>query len=179
LIEPESFGLSLLPCRQDAKSRFDSLSILAGRVRLLADASSEGASGDELFGAGLEQALYGGSIGRKLLDPRIAHIVECIREQPKARHIGEECAREVHLSFSRFLHLFKSETGTPFRRFQAWKRARGVLPQVVKGACSLTQVALDGGYADATHFSHSIKQVYGFRPSDIMSGSRRLELIGQ
>ncbi|WP_309901090.1 hypothetical protein [Variovorax soli] len=35
-------------------------------------------------------------------------------------------------------------------------------------------MALDTGYPDSTHFSHSIRQVYGLRPSDILAGSRRL-----
>lgn len=177
LTEPESVDLSLLPCRQEGMRRSNGLPILASRVRTSGTGSSEGASSDELFGPALEEALYGGSLGRKLLDPRIAHIVERIRSQPEARYGAEECAREVNLSFSRFLHLFKSETGTPFRRFQAWKRARGVLPQLVKGGSNLTEVALDAGYPDSTHFSHSIKHIYGLRPSDILSGSRRLELI--
>jgi len=30
------------------------------------------------------------------------------------------------------------------------------------------------GYPDASHFSHAIRQTTGLRPSDILSGGRRL-----
>jgi len=79
----------------------------------------------------------------------------------------------VALSFSRFLHLFKQETGLTFRAFRAWKRARSLLRHVHQST-TLTDIALDTGYPDSTHFSHSIRQVYGLRPSDILAGSRRL-----
>ena len=86
------------------------------------------------------------------------------------------CADNAHLSFSRFLNLFKQEVGTPFRSFRAWKRARALLHYVTRDA-SLTHVALDTGYPDSTHFSHSIRQVYGLKPKDIFAGSRRLSVL--
>ena len=46
----------------------------------------------------------------------------------------------------------------------------------VRQCTTLTDIALDTGYPDSTHFSHSIRQVYGLRPSDILAGSRRLAL---
>ena len=91
----------------------------------------------------------------------------CIRDR--------ECAASVHLSFSRFLHLFKQETGMAFRAFRAWKRARSLL-RYVRQTATLTDIALEAGYPDSTHFSHSIRQVYGLKPSDILAGSRRLAL---
>jgi AraC-like DNA-binding protein len=80
----------------------------------------------------------------------------------------------AHLSFSRFLHLFKQEVGAPFRSFRTWKRARNLLNYVVHTDCNLSYIALDTGYPDSTHFSHSIRQVYGLKPSEIFAGSRRL-----
>jgi len=44
---------------------------------------------------------------------------------------------------------------------------------------NLVHVALDTGYPDSTHFSHSIRQVYGLKPSDIFAGSRRLSIYAQ
>jgi len=79
----------------------------------------------------------------------------------------------AHLSFSRFLHLFKQEVGAPFRSFRTWKRARSLLHYVNRES-NLAHVALDAGYPDSTHFSHSIRQVYGLKPKDIFAGSRRL-----
>jgi AraC-like DNA-binding protein len=39
-------------------------------------------------------------------------------------------------------------------------------------------VALDAGYPDSTHFSHSIRHVYGLKPRDLFAGSRRLTVLG-
>ena len=38
-------------------------------------------------------------------------------------------------------------------------------------------VALDIGYPDSTHFSHSIRQTFGLKPRDIFAGSRKLRII--
>jgi AraC-like DNA-binding protein len=88
-----------------------------------------------------------------------------------------ECAAQAGLSFSRFLHLFKQQTDTSFRNLRAWKRARSLLLHVTRDA-NLVNVALETGYPDSTHFSHTIRQVYGLRPRDIFAGSRRLTVLG-
>ncbi|HEY1229584.1 MAG TPA: AraC family transcriptional regulator, partial [Ramlibacter sp.] len=102
-------------------------------------------------------------------------VIERLNADPAQSASAQECAGWVHLSFSRFLHLFKDEVGLPFRSFRAWKRARSLLRHV-RQSSTLTDIALDAGYPDATHFSHSIRQVYGLRPSEILAGSRRLAL---
>jgi AraC-like DNA-binding protein len=43
---------------------------------------------------------------------------------------------------------------------------------------NLAYIALETGYADSTHFSHSIRHVYGLKPKDIFAGSRRLAVYG-
>jgi AraC-like DNA-binding protein len=62
-----------------------------------------------------------------------------------------------------------------FRCFRAWKRARSFLAYVKLP--NLTDVALTIGYPDSTHFSHSIRNVYGLTPKDIRAGSRRLAIV--
>jgi AraC-like DNA-binding protein len=64
----------------------------------------------------------------------------------------------------------------PYRKLRTWKRARCLLGYA-NGNSSLTHVALDTGYPDSTHFSHSIRQVYGLKPRDILAGSRRLRVL--
>ena len=182
LIEAESIDIGALPCKQGGAYHFGSqryerfLPFVADRVRAIAGGAAQGKPSSELFAEGLEFALLGEPRRRKALDPRILHVVGRIRQQPEDRYTAQDCARDVDLSLSRFLHLFKAETGVTFRRFLAWKRARGVLPKMTKGS-NLTDVALDGGYADSTHFSHSIKRAFGWRPRDMLSDSRSIELI--
>lgn len=140
-----------------------------GHAQLLARASREGPAGFPDFDA----LFFGGALPPPVLDARIREAIARINADPAAPSPAEECAAAVGLSFSRFLHLFKAQTGVTFRAFRAWKRARSLLYHVDQPA-SLTDIALDTGYPDSTHFSHSIRQVYGLRPSDILAGSRRL-----
>jgi AraC-like DNA-binding protein len=140
-----------------------------GHAQLLALGRPEGAARfpdfDELF--------FGAPLAQPALDTRIRQVIDRINADPAAPSPADACAAAVGLSFSRFLHLFKQQTGVTFRAFRAWKRARSLLYHVDQPA-SLTDIALDTGYPDSTHFSHSIRQVYGLRPSDILAGSRRL-----
>jgi AraC-like DNA-binding protein len=86
------------------------------------------------------------------------------------------CAAEASLSASRFLHLFKQETGISFRSFRAWKRARHLL-NFANQDLNLAHLAQDIGYPDSTHFSHSIRRFYGLKPRAIFSGSRDLAIF--
>ncbi|MBT2320897.1 helix-turn-helix transcriptional regulator [Variovorax paradoxus] len=144
--------------------------VRAAHAQLLV-ASSRGGFG----GIDFDTLFFGHALVRRPLDARIRQVVERIVADPALPASAEDCAASVGLSFSRFLHLFKQETGVPFRAFRAWKRARSLLRHVRQSA-TLTDIALDTGYPDSTHFSHSIRQVYGLRPSDILAGSRRLAL---
>lgn len=126
--------------------------------------------------ADLDQWLWGALLPGPAHDPRIARALQGLRSQPYERWSAQDSAASACLSVSRFLHLFKDEVGFPFRKVRSWKRARSLLDRTT-GAGSLTDVALDSGYPDATHFSHSIRQVYGLKPRDILAGSRKLRVV--
>ena len=121
---------------------------------------------------------FGRSLVPRTVDPRIQGVVDAIKRNPSAALSAQDCAQSVHLSFSRFLHLFKQDLGAPFRSFRTWKRARSLLHYVNRDA-NLAHVALDAGYPDSTHFSHSIRQAYGLKPRDIFAGSRKLAIYGK
>lgn len=125
-----------------------------------------------------DRQFFGRDLPARALDTRISRAIARINACRAGSITAEACAAAAGLSFSRFTHLFGSETQTTFRRFRAWKRARGLLPMVGAGL-SLVNVALDAGYADSTHFSHSVRQFYGYTPRDIFSGSRRLAVVSQ
>lgn len=144
--------------------------VRAAHARLLA------ASGHQCFGGfDFDRLFFGQALPTRTLDARIRTVVERVNANPAEAVSAEQCAAEVNLSFSRFLHLFKAQTGMTFRAFRAWKRARSLL-RYVRESTSLTDIALTAGYPDSTHFSHSIRQFYGLKPSDILAGSRRIAL---
>ena len=132
----------------------------------------------DLMALDFDRMFFGQAVPSRRLDRRIRAVIDRIKADPSAPSGAETCAEQVHLSFSRFLHLFKQEVGMPFRSFRSWKRARSLLHHVNRDA-NLAHVALDTGYPDSTHFSHSIRQVYGLKPRDIFAGSRRLAIYAQ
>lgn len=129
----------------------------------------------DLMALDFDQLFFGSALAPRPIDRRIQAVIDTIKRHPSAPASAEDCAETAHLSFSRFLHLFKQEVGVPFRSFRTWKRARSLLHYVNRDS-NLAHVALDTGYPDSTHFSHSIRQVYGLKPKDIFAGSRRLTI---
>lgn len=122
-----------------------------------------------------DRFFFGQSLEPRPLDDRIARAVRAIRAEPCEQFLAAECAKLTGLSFSRFVHLFNDEIGMNFRAFCAWKRARAALPYMTS-ACNLTELAMQTGYPDSTHFSHSIRRIFGLRPRDILAGCRRMAL---
>lgn len=128
--------------------------------------------------AAFDRRVLGRPLAQRRLDPRILSVLDRIDSDPGAGPVSaEDCAAMVGLSASRFLHLFKDETGVSFRNLRMWKRARRFLEHAVQDT-SLTEVALDLGYPDSSHFSHSIRKIYGLMPRHIRQGSRGLTVIG-
>lgn len=169
MIEPESItGLPAAVAGPGALQRVQGA--FARLQQMGKDASLTELDADPLF--------FGQPLPERRLDPRVAAVVARIKSDPACHCTAEECAAASGLSFSRFLHLFREEVDTTFRRFRAWKRARAFLHHVNRQS-TLTDIALEAGYPDSTYFSHSIRQVYGLRPKDIFAGSRRLSVLLQ
>jgi len=124
-----------------------------------------------------DRDFFGAALPDRPLDRRVRAVLDRIRKDPNSHTSAEDCAVASHLSVSRFLHLFKAEVGSSFRTFRTWQRARSVLYYVTQSA-TLANIALDVGYPDSTHFSHSVRQVYGLTPKSIFAGCRKLALYG-
>jgi AraC-like DNA-binding protein len=109
------------------------------------------------------------------IDHRIQRAAAQLNDFSGSKMTAADCAASVNLSPSRFLHLFKEQTGISFRAFRAWKRARHLL-HFANQDLNLAHLAQDIGYPDSTHFSHSIRRFYGLQPRAIFSGSRDLAI---
>ncbi len=131
-------------------------------------------SGDILTAA-FDIMCFGEALPRRTLDPRVVQAIAQIGRFSGNRVTATSCAAEAELSSSRFLHLFKQETGISFRAFRAWKRARHLL-HFANQDLNLAHLAQDIGYPDSTHFSHSIRHFYGLKPRAIFMGSRDLAI---
>ncbi|MCP4440112.1 MAG: helix-turn-helix transcriptional regulator [Aureispira sp.] len=74
----------------------------------------------------------------------------------------DEIASYVHLSSSRFLHLFKTTTSISFRRYQLWNKIQQSLPYLNQQ--SITKTAYQFGFSDSAHYTRTFKQNFGFSP---------------
>jgi AraC-like DNA-binding protein len=174
LIEPETVGAGAL----DAFARRVSgaeRAFFANRIRAAYAQLLQGSCGGDIGSTAFDIMCFGETLPRRSLDPRVVRSITQI-----GRFCGEpvtaaSCAAEAGLSSSRFLHLFKQETGISFRAFRAWKRARHLL-HFANQDLNLAHLAQDIGYPDSTHFSHSIRRFYGLKPRAIFSGSRDLAI---
>jgi AraC-like DNA-binding protein len=97
-------------------------------------------------------------------DERITAVMQDLREHPDRPHALDQVARKANLSPSRFLHLFKAETGVPFRRYRMWMRMGAAVRSMTAGQ-TLTEAALAAGFASSSHFSTAFREMFGLAPS--------------
>jgi len=113
----------------------------------------------------------------RAVDPRIRCILDALIDALQDQTISaDSCASRIGVSTSRFLHLFKENTDISFRSARMWKRARRFMDHANRDD-SLTEVALDLGYPDSSHFSHSIRACFGLQPRSIRRGSRGMKVF--
>lgn len=102
---------------------------------------------------------------------RIAAALRHMREEPHRAHRLTTLAERAGLSPSRFLHLFKAETGVPLRRYRIWNRMGAAVRASGQGA-SLTEAAHAAGFASSAHFSSAFRDMFGMMPSDLAKALR-------
>ena len=93
-------------------------------------------------------------------DPRILRALEYLRANLGGSVSLERVAAEVHLSPSRFRHLFVKEMGLALRPYVLWLRVNRAVEAFVAGE-SLTSAAYLAGFADSAHLSRSFRRMYG------------------
>ncbi|EED30393.1 transcriptional regulator, AraC family [gamma proteobacterium NOR5-3] len=81
---------------------------------------------------------------------------------------GDAAAEHVHLSKSRFLHLFSDNIGTPWRTYLIWRRAIVAMIAIFDGY-SVAHAADVAGYADAAHLSRQVKGIFGLSPTEVLA----------
>lgn len=173
LIEPESVCMDQLPRFLQPSPDSAPPAPLIERARRAFASLLDGSVAVDSIRTSVDQFFFDETLASRTMEPRITNVVKTIKCQPCDTLGAEDFALQVDLSFSRFLHLFKAETGTTFRRFRAWKRARSFLCYVNLQR-NLTDIALETGYPDSSHFSHTVRRYWGLTPKDIVAGSRRL-----
>jgi AraC-like DNA-binding protein len=176
LIEPEYLDQSRLPAHLQPNGPRLAQAAVVSRMREAQQQLATTMLNKPLSNQAFDLLLLGAELPGRTLQPRLEAVLELLRGEPTASLSAAHCAALCQLSPSRFMHLFSATVGSSFRHLRSWKRARNLLP-LVQSPQSLTDIALELGYADASYFSNSIRQITGLRPKDIIAGSKRLKLL--
>ena len=107
--------------------------------------------------------------GGQTLNPAVAQAQAHIAAKAGAWVPLDELARLAGLSPHHFLRVFKAATGLPphaYQLQQAVERAKTLLA----GGMSISQAALDAGFADQSHFSRCFREFTGATPGQYLGG---------
>lgn len=99
-------------------------------------------------------------------DPRIAQVLDWIGAHSDAPLNGAMLAERVHLSASRFTHLFRQQTGLSLSRYLLWVRLLAAVAAVARGE-NMTSAAHSAGFSDLAHMSRTFRSMFGVVPSEL------------
>lgn len=172
--EPESASFARIAAQMDVTQvrAFKCKHTDRSGLQRLADASTTLAQAEALLGEVFGITALGGSQSA-VRDPRIIEALTFLREAPQDYDSIESLAERVHLSSSRFAHLFKEEVGVPVRRYVLWQKMRRSLDLALAGD-SLTTAALSAGFADSAHLSRTVRSLLGVAPEFLFRRRERL-----
>lgn len=110
------------------------------------------------------------------VDARVLATLDQLKSSAAQNLSLASLARHVDLSPSRLIGLFKQQVGIPIRRYRLWYRLFLCTQRMTTGT-SLTQAALEAGFADSAHFSRTYRAILGFCPSALLSPRARLQVF--
>jgi AraC-like DNA-binding protein len=93
-------------------------------------------------------------------DARVREILAWVQARLDYPVSLADAADLAGLSKARARHLFVEQTGLPFRTYLLWLRLMKGL-EAFAGGASLTDAALDAGFADSAHFSRTFRRMFG------------------
>lgn len=128
-------------------------------------------------GGGLDLERVGAALGlasRALTDPAAAAWIRLIDERPQDFPSVTTLAAAVGLSPSRVQARLSASLGLPFRRYRLWRRMARVMV-ALSGGQSLTDAAMDAGFASPSHLSTTFKAMFGIAPSRLVALGVRVD----
>ena len=109
--------------------------------------------------------------GLAAMDPRVLGVLETVTRELEKPQSVRCLAAQLHLSPSRFEHLFKKETGQGFKTFLRAARLIRAKNMLQDPALRIKEVAAAVGYADASDFTRDFRKQYARSPSQSRSPS--------
>jgi AraC family transcriptional regulator len=111
--------------------------------------------------------------GRALPAWRLRHVTQYVEAHLDADLSLAELAATAGFSPSHFKALFKQATGVPVHRFVLERRVERARTRLLEGGASVTEVALETGFAHASHLARCMRRLLGASPSQIAAASPR------
>lgn len=110
--------------------------------------------------------------GRALPAWRLRHVIEYVEAHLDADLTLAELAGVAGFSLSHFKPLFKQAVGMPVHRFVLERRVERARTRLLEGGRSLTEIALEAGFAHPSHMARCMRRVLGLSPSQVAESSR-------
>jgi AraC-like DNA-binding protein len=101
-----------------------------------------------------------------LKDDRIIKAIKYLDDHFEKVLSLEVVSDHVHLSPTRFLHLFKEKTNLSFRRYQLWNKLVKSLPYLTNH--SILDTAHAFGFSDSSHYTRTFKETFGVTPKFVL-----------
>lgn len=124
----------------------------------------------------IRDELVGSYEAENSIDPRIVEATEMIRRLPEKKIPLQDLSRHVHLSESRFGHLFSEEIGIPLRRYLLWHRLLAALEIIGRGE-NFTFAAHEAGFTDSAHLGRTFNQMFGIKLSDMFANRDLIHVV--
>ena len=97
-----------------------------------------------------------------LPDPRLRRALDQVDALLSGKVSAAALAEAAHVSLSQLERLFSAQLGLPVRRLVLWRRLRLAIRFILLGS-TLTDAAHGAGFADAAHFSRTMRSLFGVR----------------
>ncbi|WP_253438888.1 helix-turn-helix domain-containing protein [Pseudomonas migulae] len=119
----------------------------------------------------IEQAMGGGpafqTFASVLRQTESYGLVRFLLEQGTRSEKLSDLAQRYGVSVSHFRRLCRQALGSAAKpAMRGWRTAQALLNMSLRD-CSLTDVALESGFASSSHFSKEIRELVGFTPSSL------------
>lgn len=101
---------------------------------------------------------------------RLRHVIDYIDAHLDQDLTLAELAAVAGFSPSHFKALFRQATATPVHRFVLERRVERARLHLLEGRLSVTEVALETGFAHPSHMARWMRRIVGLSPSQIRAG---------
>jgi AraC-like DNA-binding protein len=119
-----------------------------------------------------------GSLVRSPRHPAVMRMCALLDDNASARELDMAAlATRSGLSARQLRHRFTQELGINPSAYLRWRRLRRAIASIAQGA-TLTRASVEGGFADAAHFSRVFQAQFGMAPSQALSQIRFMAPLG-